>query len=156
VSGESGEYGPGLRVARRGDEEAIARLLGLLGYPASPDDVRDRILRLGKKGSARVVVATSDERVVGFAAVEILSTIHNSAPVCHVTALAVAPELRRRGIGRRLLEGIERLARHNGCRRVVVTSAERRTDAHSFYTANGWKYTGRRFGKQVEPSDDDA
>jgi GNAT superfamily N-acetyltransferase len=139
-----------IRQARPGDEAAIAGLLGVLGYPASTDEARERLDRCAARGNGKVIVAVADDRVVGFAAIETMFYLNRDAPVCYVTSLAVRPGSRRQGVGRKLLEGIERLARRGGCGRVVVTSAEQRVDAHRFYAANGWDYTGRRFAKELD------
>jgi GNAT superfamily N-acetyltransferase len=133
------------------DAAALAELLQALGYPVAPTDVPARLQRFEGQGNGRVIVAEADNQLVGFAAVEMTFPIHHATPVCHLSAFAIAPSVRRRGIGRQLLKHIERLARQSGCRHVVVTSAEHRSDAHSFYPANGWRYTGRRFGKELVP-----
>ncbi len=71
--------------------------------------------------------------------------LHAAAPVCYITALVVAAAARGRGIGRRMLDAADAWARERGCRRIVVTSAEHRADAHTFYERSGFEHTGRRF-----------
>jgi GNAT superfamily N-acetyltransferase len=50
-----------------------------------------------------------------------------------------------------LIARAEDEARAWQCGRIMVTSAERRADAHTFYQALGYEYTGRRFAKMVGP-----
>lgn len=140
-----------IRDATSEDSAALAELLQALGYPVTPGDVPARLQRFETQGNGRVIVAEAEDQLVGFAAVEMTFPIHHATPVCHLSAFAIAPSARRQGIGRQLLKQVEHLARQSGCRRVVVTSAEHRSDAHSFYPANGWRYTGRRFGKELAP-----
>ena len=140
-----------IRDATNSDAEAVAELLGELGYPVQPTDVPGRLARFTSGGNGRVLVAVADGVVRAFAAVEITYPIHHSKPVAHLSSFAVGRPARRQGIGRRLLGAVEQAARDAGCRDVVVTSAEHRADAHAFYPAAGWGATGRRFGKLLEP-----
>jgi GNAT superfamily N-acetyltransferase len=138
-----------IRRAQEGDAPALAALLSQLGYPVTPAEVPARLERFATRGNGQVLVAESDGEVLAFAALELTYPIHHSDPVCHLTAFAVASSARRRGVGRQLLAAVEALARDAGCGQLVVTSAEHRTDAHAFYPANGWAYSGRRFGRPV-------
>jgi GNAT superfamily N-acetyltransferase len=139
------------RDASPSDAPALADLLAHLGYPVAPADLPARMARFVTIGNGRVLVATIDGSIAGFAAIDLTCPIHHAAPVMHISAFAVSPAARRKGVGRALLVAVERAARDKGCRRMVVTSAEPRADAHQFYTAAGWAYTGRRFGKEVGP-----
>jgi GNAT superfamily N-acetyltransferase len=71
--------------------------------------------------------------------------------IAMIVALVVAAETWRAGIGRRLVERAEEQARIWRCGRIMVTSAERRAEAHAFYEHLGYQYTGRRFAKEVGP-----
>ncbi len=137
----------GIRDAASTDSEALAALLRHLGYEAAAADLPARIDRFLTRGNGRVLVAERDGRVVGFAAFELAFPIHRAQPIVHLVALSVAPGARRKGVGRALLDAVEAAARASGCEAAVVTSAEHRADAHEFYPAAGWSYTGRRFGK---------
>jgi GNAT superfamily N-acetyltransferase len=141
-----------IRRAIPADLPTLERLFGELGYTVSAEEIAARLERYETRSGGRVLVADEDGEVLAFAAVEMRHPIHYANPVCYVSALAVASHARRRGIGGRLLAAIEDLARELGCRKIVVTSAERRADAHAFYETHGWKYTGRRFGKDLATS----
>jgi GNAT superfamily N-acetyltransferase len=138
-----------VRRAQEGDAEALAALLAALGYPVAPAELPARLDRFVTRGNGQVLVAEDGGAVLAFAAVELTYPIHHPDPVCHLTAFAVASSARRRGVGRVLLAAVEDLARDAGCGHLVVTSAEHRADAHAFYPATGWAYTGRRFGRTV-------
>ena len=51
---------------------------------------------------------------------------------CRITALSVAENAQRRGIGRLLLKQAESLARSAGAMRIELTSAAHRDEAHAF------------------------
>lgn len=138
-----------IREASAEDSAALAGLLEELGYTVSAGDVPGRLARFCSQGNGTVLLALHDNIPVAFAAVEITFPIHHAEPVGHLSSFAVAATARRRGIGKLLLSAVEESARKAGCRRVVVTSAEQREDAHAFYPATGWALTGRRFGKYL-------
>ena len=137
------------RPAADGDAAGIAALLTDLGYATDPGDVPARIARFTAHGAGTVLIAEAAGRVAALAALEYTQPIHHSRPVAHVSAFVVGSAHRRRGLGRRLLTEVERLAAAAGCPRIVVTSAEHRADAHAFYVRAGWNYNGRRFAREL-------
>ncbi len=56
-----------------------------------------------------------------------------------VDHIAVAPEARRRGQGRALLEAARQLARDLKADEILLDTWEANTDAHAFFRANGFK-----------------
>lgn len=138
---------PIIRAAHASDAPALADLCTQLGYPSMPDDIPARLARLDDNGDARVLVAVDDGMVVGVATVHIRSTLNHNAPLAQLTMLVVDEGVRTRGVGRALVGATEAWARERGCKRLVVTTALRRTDAHAFYEKLDFKHTGRRYGK---------
>ena len=131
------------------DYTAIARLLGELGYPSIPDGVRQRLARLLSRDDTRVFVAERGASLLGVLAVHRMPVLTSINDIAMILALVVSEEARRTGIGRRLVERAEDEARVWACGRIMVTSAERRTEAHTFYERLGYEYTGRRFAKTI-------
>jgi ribosomal protein S18 acetylase RimI-like enzyme len=138
-----------IRDARTGDVPRLAELIEQLGYPASVDAVGARVERLSASGAARVVVAELDGDVVGLASVQISQTLEYDEPVARVSALVVDERRRRRGIGEALVAELEAEARRRCCCLIFLTTAERRTEAHSFYRRIGFEETGRRFAMRL-------
>jgi GNAT superfamily N-acetyltransferase len=137
-----------IRDARPEDAEAIARLLGQLGYPAEPASVRARLERLLIVGD-RVVVAELDGQVVGLAQLHVSPTIEHEQPAAKVSALVVDESHRGEGIGRALVEAMEAEARTRRCVLLFLTTSARREDAHEFYRRVGLEETGKRFAKYL-------
>jgi ribosomal protein S18 acetylase RimI-like enzyme len=138
-----------IREARPEDSDAVAELLGELGYPTDTPRVERRLERIGRDPSSRLFVATVNERVAGLAGFHLLPLVEHDEPGCQLTALVVGATYRRTGVGSELVRTIEREARSRGGRRVVVNTARHREDAHAFYEGLGFEATGLRFVKSV-------
>jgi ribosomal protein S18 acetylase RimI-like enzyme len=138
---------PRVRDATPADSAALARLCGQLGYPTSAEDMPARLARLATDPNIRVLVAENEHGVVGLAAMHVRHMINHEAPLAQLTTLVVDERCRGRGVGRALVDVVERFARERPCKRLVVNTALRRTDAHAFYEKLGFTHTGRRYGK---------
>jgi GNAT superfamily N-acetyltransferase len=138
-----------IRDARAGDADAIACLLGQLGYPTSRAVVSNRLARLAASGADHVLVAVLDGEAVGLATVHTSLTIADDHSVAKLSAIVVDERYRREGVGEALVAAAEDRARAAGCSLMFLTTAERRTDAHSFYRRLGFEETGRRFAKSL-------
>jgi GNAT superfamily N-acetyltransferase len=66
-----------------------------------------------------------------------------------VEDLAVHPERRSEGIGKRLLDAARDWARERGATHLELDSAEARSDAHRFYEREGAKYRSYSFGWEL-------
>lgn len=133
------------------DAAVIAVLLGELGYPSQPDGVRARLARLLVGEGSRVFVAEREAKVLGVLGLHRMPVLTSLSDVAMIIALVVTEGDRRSGVGRLLIARAEDEARAWQCGRIMVTSAERRADAHAFYQHLGYEYTGRRFAKVIGP-----
>ena len=137
-----------IREANAADAPALAQLLGQLGYPAEAAAIESRLEALRVVGDS-VVVAELDGSVVGLAHLQVSPALEYDRPAAKVAALAVDESHRGEGIGRALVEEVEREARARGCVLLYLTTSERRADAHAFYDRIGLEHTGRRYGKRL-------
>ncbi len=78
------------------------------------------------------LAAFADERIVGALALRV------AASLGRLESLAVVPELRRRGVGRRLLERAETLANYYNCHKITL-EAPVASEALAFFEACGYK-----------------
>jgi GNAT superfamily N-acetyltransferase len=141
-----------IRAAVAADADALSALLAQLDYPSPATAIPARLQAVAADGGIVLVACDDRDRILGFASGACHATIQSDTPTAYVTALVTMPEARGRGIGRQLLATLEQWARERGCRRIAVTSAERRADAHAFYPRCGFPYTGRRFTKSLDAS----
>lgn len=138
-----------IRDARPRDAEALAALMGQLGYPASADDVGRRLKRLSSSGTDRVVVAELGGEIVGLACLHTSLSVAYDEPAAKLSAIVVDELHRRRGIGEALVRELEREAKRRRCCLLFLTTAGHRDNAHAFYERIGFEETGRRFAKPL-------
>jgi len=106
-----------VREARQEDADAIAELLGELGYPADAATVRDRLARMG---SADAVLLADG----GLVALHRIPLLAEGGGLARITAPVVAERQRRTGLDEALLAAAEDLARRWGCDRLRSRAAD--------------------------------
>jgi ribosomal protein S18 acetylase RimI-like enzyme len=141
----------GIRRARLADSEAIARLVSELGYRTTPEQMRKRLEAILRDEGYETLVAEDGGRVVGIVGTRVGPLYEDDNLYGQIMALAVAPGHQRRGIGRMLVDAAESKLVARGARVLVVNSGNRRSDAHAFYEHLGYRFTGRRYKKAIEP-----
>ncbi len=93
-------------------------------------------------------VAASEGRIAGFV------FARNAADEAEILNLAVAPEMRRRGIGARVLGAALEFAGKRGARRAFLEVRESNTAAIAFYERSGFITSGRRRSYYSNPVED--
>jgi GNAT superfamily N-acetyltransferase len=134
-----------------GDAAGVAALLTELGYPTTAGQAAARLERLAAEPATKLLVAEigPEKGLAGLAGVRAENLLEQDRPSARLIALVVAERFRRRGVASALVEAAEAEAVALGCSRIVLTSADRREDAHAFYLAAGYEQTGRRFAKEL-------
>jgi GNAT superfamily N-acetyltransferase len=104
-----------------------------------PADVRERlILGLRDHPTTLVFLAWRDERPVGIATCFLGFSTFAARPLVNVHDLAVLPDHRGVGIGREILEAVERKARALGCCKLTLEVQEDNRRARAVYAAAGF------------------
>jgi N-acetylglutamate synthase-like GNAT family acetyltransferase len=124
-----------VRDAVQQDAPAIAELFTQLGYPNTATGVTQRLQEISQDADYRALVAVLDGQVVEVAGLHVIHFFEKEGTWCRLTALVVGEEYRDRGIGRILVEAVERAARDRDCMQVELNSGEHRIDAHAFNVA---------------------
>ena len=138
-------------------DDVRAASLVIQGGSLSPefeheDDVEAYWLAVDETRQRRgeVLVADLDGEVVGVCQVLVFPHFQHTGGWCaELESVHVREDLRGRGIGSKLLEAAEELARREGCYRVQLTSRHVREDAHRFYRAHGFEATSQGFKKSL-------
>lgn len=136
-----------VRSAEIGDADDVARLLTELGYPCDAHDAAERIVATISDARQVLLLARCDGRACGLMALDFMYYLPLGATTSRITALVIAPEAQRRGLGRQLLREAERRARVASAARLELASAPHRHDAHAFYRACGFGEGALRFVK---------
>jgi GNAT superfamily N-acetyltransferase len=136
----TGIEGAGVTIRRAVPEDAaaVAELCVQLGYAATAEEIRGRIVALlEREASGAVFVACVEGEVVGW--VDVALTFHlQIAPFALIGGLVVKDGLRGLRIGKRLCEEAEAWSRAQGVTVVRVTSRSTRAEAHRFYLREGY------------------
>jgi GNAT superfamily N-acetyltransferase len=127
-----------IRKANPTDSARVAELSGTLGYPASGEIMRERLVRVLALETHVVFVAETAGEIVGWthgAEQEILE----AGCVCEIWGLVVAENQRGRGTGRLLIQAIEQWALARGLNEMSVRSNVIRPESHHFYERIGYE-----------------
>lgn len=127
-----------VRSAQLGDAPRMAELSGILGYPASAQTMEQRLTRVLKLETHSVFVAERNGAVVGWAHGAEQELLELGCR-CEILGLVVAENERGRGVGRRLVEAVEKWARDcGGLENIFVRSNVVRPESHPFYERIGY------------------
>ena len=158
---------PTIRFARPEDWPAVAGLLVELGRGVAEGTAEDPTHRLQFAGHLRrldsvTLVAVSGDDVVGVADMEYHQRLGDHRPQARVHDVVVTQGARGLGVGTRLLQAAEDLARKRGCFRMTLVTASWREETIGFYRKEGWSDYGAWFVKPLtadvtpggQPADD--
>lgn len=127
-----------VRKAKITDAPRVAELSAVLGYPVAREIMEQRLARvLGLETHTVFVAETPSNDVVGWthaAEQEILE----AGCLCEIRGLVVAEAQRGRGVGRHLIEAVERWAVARELDEVLVRSNVVRVESHPFYERMGY------------------
>jgi len=129
---------PTIRPPIPEDAEAIARLSNQLGYPSTEEESAQRLCEVVRQSSHAVYVAECDGRLIGWVHVYVNHSLLADMPA-EVAGLVVDENHRGRGLGRVLMEQVERWAKEQGCCSVRLRSNVLRSRAHVFYERLGYR-----------------
>jgi GNAT superfamily N-acetyltransferase len=144
--------GSSIRDAVIGDAEPIGRLITELGYSTTTAAMADRLSAILKDSGYVTFVAERDAEVVGVAGAALGRYYEKDGLYSRLVVLVVSAEARGLGVGRQLVEAVERWSADRGARDVVVNSGLQRGEAHAFYERCGYSRTGFRFVKRLDGS----
>ncbi|MDL2253912.1 GNAT family N-acetyltransferase [Ruminococcaceae bacterium OttesenSCG-928-I18] len=142
-----------IRSARPEDANALAKLMEeLTGLPEDGTALGEQLAKMAAREEYHVLAAECDGEMAG-AAMGILC--ENLAPSCTpfllVEDVVVSSAHQRKGVGKKLMEALEEIARGEGCVYICLVSQEKRSGAHRFYEALGYdadrgfqKFLGRK------------
>ncbi|MGP8134619.1 MAG: GNAT family acetyltransferase [Thermoplasmata archaeon] len=138
--------GPRLRAYVPGDFSSVRRLWRESGLVLGPSDTRAELERARRRNPDLFLVAEADGRLIGV----VLGRFDGRRG--WVNHLAVAPELRYRGIGSTLMRELERRLRAKGCPKVNLHVLRANRGICAFYERIGYERATLVFmGKWLRP-----
>lgn len=142
---DTGPAGLRLRPMERGD---LGQVVAIEAASFTAPWSRETFERLLLRDTAGMVVAEEEGRVVGYA---VFWVVGREAELGN---LAVHPEARRRGVGRRLIRRVRGEARRLGVQAIYLEVRESNEAARALYQAEEFRNVGRRRGYYRSPSED--
>ena len=122
------------------DAATLVPLCEQLGYPSSEADIEARLRRILARRDHAAFAAEIDGRIAGWIHVHESLTVE-SDPYAEIGGLIVGSGVRRRGVGRALVDEARRWAREAGFHALYVRSNVVRPESHPFYEGLGFRRT---------------
>lgn len=139
LTGQTESISDCIRLAVMTDGPRIAELSTQLGYPSSAEEVTVRLAKVLPSTGAVVFVGEIDGRLAGWVEVhQRPPLLVNGGSEAEVMGLVVDAELRRSGLGRKLMDEAERWAKTRACSFLRLRTNVLRQDAHAFYDRLGY------------------
>lgn len=125
-----------IRTARDGDLADLARLHKTSFAEAWNEQALKDLIASG----AAAIVAEGDGRIAGFI------LFRTASDQAEILTIAVAPDARRNGVGRALVNEAARAAAHAGATRLFLEVGANNAPARALYAGLGFAKTGQRKG----------
>lgn len=128
-----------IREFKIGDSEAIYQLnKSEMKYDYPLEETVENLKKINKSKSDKIFVAEIDGNVIGYVYASNYQCIY-SKPMKNILGIAVSKKYQKIGIGRDLMEAVEKWARDEKVSYIRLASGEEREDAHKFYRKCGYK-----------------
>jgi ribosomal protein S18 acetylase RimI-like enzyme len=101
------------------------------------------------KHSRGIILATSNSKVIGMVSYVLIDRLNQPLSELWIPELVVTNEYRNRGIGKRLVQKCESIARRNKCYRIRLESRNDRIGSHDFYKKIGFSQMALAFEKKL-------
>ena len=138
-----------IRSATLADCPAIVGFLDALDYPGSEGFIEDKVNQALQHPDACLLVAAEGAAVLGFISLHFIPQLALPGDFCRISYFCVDASARSKGIGALLEARAVELARQRGCDRLEVHCQARRSEAHRFYTRQGYTESPKYFFKML-------
>ena len=110
-----------------------------LGYDFIPEETASQLAKLSQDPHHFLLgfEEPSSHDLLGYVHAEVYESLY-SKPGFNILALAVLPQTQCKGIGKTLLQGLEKEAEKRGYKFIRLNSADHRLSAHAFYERVGY------------------
>ena len=110
-----------------------------LGYDFSPEETSSQLDKLSQDPHHFLLgfEEPTSHDLLGYVHAEVYESLYSNAGF-NILALAVVPQMQGKGIGKTLLQGLEKEAEKRGYKFIRLNSADHRLSAHAFYERVGY------------------
>ncbi len=138
-----------MRPAKKKDVNDLCALMeGLNHRPISPNDMLNRLQMVAESKIDSLYVCEDSGKIAGLLGFRIRENLEELSWFGEISAIVVYPNVKRKGVGRFMMDYAEKLAREKHCKGMwLVSGFPRKDEAHLFYTRLGFQTTGYRFVK---------
>jgi ribosomal protein S18 acetylase RimI-like enzyme len=133
------------------DLDSLLKLLEQL-WPGKSIDANavKKVIEKGFGGNYQIYIcATKNKKLIGYCSLTIKNSLWVLANLGNIDELVVDSEYRNQGIAQMLMNEMEAIAKHRGCKRLELDSAFHRTNAHAFYEKQGFEKRAWLFTKEI-------
>ena len=131
-----------IREINISDAEEIQKICKTaLGYDVDINTVSNQIKKLSCDNKNHILAVYEDENTkkgIGFVHAQVYESVYSDTGL-NILGLAVDPDFRGNGVGKKLIGYIEKYAMDNGISFIRLNSANHRVEAHKFYEDIGYK-----------------
>ena len=131
-----------IREINISDAQEIQKICKVaLGYDVDISTVRNQINKLSCDNKHHIIAVYEDDnihKVIGFVHAQVYESVYSDTGL-NILGLAVDPDFRGNGVGKKLIGYIEKYAMDNGISFIRLNSANHRVEAHKFYENIGYK-----------------
>jgi ribosomal protein S18 acetylase RimI-like enzyme len=134
------------------DLNGLIKLLEQL-WPGKSTDANavGKVIEKGINNVYQVYIcATDNEKLIGYCSLTIKNSLWMLANIGNIDELVVDGKYRNQGIGKLLMNEIEKIAKNHDCKRIELDSAFHRTKAHEFYEKLGFEKRAYLFTKEIK------
>lgn len=144
-----------IRFATKKDKDAVMDLIAelmnntcklqgnlLITTEDLPKHMFDELL---KRNDVKIFLAEEDNTTVGLATLYIIPLLRRKTPRGELEELVVTKSMRRKGIGKKLLQAVIDYCKEHGIYSLKLSSLIEMTDAHAFYIKQGGMMNEKRF-----------
>ena len=120
----------------------------LLGHELTDADVANRLSMVENSSIDELYVLEQENTIQGLLGFRIRENVEEPSRYGEISVVVSKSEMRKKGIGRALMEFAETRAKELGCKGTwLVSGFGREEEAHKFYSKLGYNITGYRFVK---------
>ncbi|MBR2648790.1 MAG: GNAT family N-acetyltransferase [Sediminibacterium sp.] len=141
-----------IRECELKDIPYLTSLTKELGYDTTTDQMTERMSNIMTLNNYWTFVAVAEDMVVGYIGLIKNYFWEQDGPYLRVQALVVNADYRKLGVGQKLIQAAEQLARNHNIKTIVLncTNREERQAAHKFYPKLGFESKSTGYVKQLK------